>query len=83
MNEVAAMFTDISKERYEQLSWLWGEETSDPDTQEWRDELTAEEAELVASWDKSFNLGVKSLCQQILRHEPCVATKWHEPELHV
>lgn len=77
------MFDNISKERYELLQWLWGEESEDPDTQEWRSDLTSAEEQLVASWDKSFNLGVKSLCQQILTHEIHCATKWHTPELHV
>lgn len=77
------MLKNISEERYEQLRWCWGEESEDPDTQEWRDELTSEEAKLVSSWDRSFNLGVKSLCQQILYHECVCATKMHTPELHV
>ena len=76
------MFDNISKERWEQLQWFWGEESSDPDTQEWRDELTSEEAALVSSWDRAFNQGVKSLCQQILHHECECATKMHTPEFH-
>ena len=77
------MFGNITEERYDFLSWCWAEETSDLDTMDWRDELTEEESKLVASWDKAFNLGVKSLCQQILHHECECATKMHTPELHV
>lgn len=74
---------EISKERYDLLTWLWGEESDDPETQEWREELTPEEARLVSGWDKAFNLGVKSLCQQILQHEIHCATKMHTPSLNV
>lgn len=76
------MLNTISEERYDELSWLWGEESNDPETQEWREELTEDEAKLVASWDKAFNLGVKSLCEQILQHEIHCATRMHNPELH-
>lgn len=73
---------DINKQRYDELLYLWGEETNDPETQEWREDLTIQEARLVASWDKAFNLGVKSLCQQIITAETQLATRWHNPEFH-
>lgn len=73
---------EISKERYDYLLWVWGEETDDPETQEWREELTLQEARLVSGWDKAFNLGVKSLCQQILHHEVECATRMHTPSLN-
>lgn len=77
------MFGNITEERYDCLSMCWAEETSDLDSMDWRDDLTEEESKLVASWDKAFNLGVKSLCQQILHHECECAIKMHIPELHV
>lgn len=63
----------ISEDRKEFLSWCWRYESEDPDTQEWRDELTPEEEELVAGWDRSFNIGFKSLCWKILDHQVAVA----------
>lgn len=57
----------ISPDRIDELEWFWGAETSDPETEEWRDELTEAEAALVASWDKAFSLGVKSMCERILQ----------------
>ena len=77
------MFKNISENRYEFLSWAWGEESDDPETQEWREELTPEEQAVVASWDKAFNDGVKSLCHQILNHECVIATKPYDPFLEV
>ncbi len=43
----------IAYERKEELSQLWGAESNDPDTQEWRYDLTYEERGLVDSWDNS------------------------------
>lgn len=71
----------ISQKRYDELLYLWGEETNDPDTQDWRDELLPSERKLVDAWDHSFNLGVKSLCQQILTCETHIAARWHTPTI--
>lgn len=32
----------------------WNNETNEPYTQEWRDDLTEEEAAIVESWDDAF-----------------------------
>lgn len=72
----------ITEKRLEYLQWVWGEESEDPETQDWREDLTIEEQRLVATWDRSFNLGVRSLCQQILEHEVTCA-KMHTPSLNV
>lgn len=69
----------ITNERYEQLLWLWGEETNDPDTQDWRDELLPNERKLVDSWDHSALLGVKAMCQRILELEEQSAARWRTP----
>jgi hypothetical protein len=37
----------IDEDRLEELQELWERETNDPDTQEWRDDLTGEEQRLV------------------------------------
>lgn len=51
--------------RYEQLCWLWENETNDEETQEWRDELTAEEQALVDQWDYGFNDGLRRMYQDL------------------
>lgn len=48
----------MTEERREDLLHLWWEETSEDWTQEWRDELTPEEAALVDSWDSGFINGI-------------------------
>ena len=45
----------MTKERREDLRHLWWEETNEDWTQEWRDELTPEEAALVDGWDSDFD----------------------------
>ena len=65
---------DISKLRYDELLILWGEETNDPETQEWREELTIWEARLVESWDRAAYIGVRNLCERILELSPDL--KW-------
>ena len=51
--------------RYEQLYWLWENETNDEETQEWRNELTAEEQALVDQWDYGFNDGLRRMFQDL------------------
>lgn len=41
----------ISKERIAQMFENWGNETNEAWTEEWREELTDEEATLVDKWD--------------------------------
>lgn len=59
----------VSQERRDFLDYLWGEETSDPETWEWRDELDAEEQALVESWDQAYARGVGMLVEDILAIE--------------
>lgn len=56
----------VSEERVAFLDYLWSEETEDPATMEWRDELNAEEAALVASWDEKYCSAVGTLAMDIL-----------------
>lgn len=56
----------VSEERRDYLNYLWGEETSDPESWEWREELTAEELALVESWDERFAQGVLNISEDIL-----------------
>lgn len=55
----------MDREHMESLMALWDSETEDPETQEWRDSLTSEEARLVESWDRSWNSGVLKLSEDI------------------
>ena len=59
----------VSEERVAFLDYLWSEETEDPATMEWRDELNAEEAALVASWDEKYANGIRRLSEDILAAE--------------
>lgn len=56
----------VPEERIGFLNDLWGEETSDPETWEWRDDLDAEELALVESWDRAYAQGVGTLAEDIL-----------------
>ena len=56
----------VSEERIAWMEWCWDEETSDPESWEWRGELTAEEAALVASWDEAYVRGVRMMSEDIL-----------------
>lgn len=56
----------ITEERFDYLLWAWQEESEDPETQEWREELTEEEAKLVASWDRTARIEIRKLCERIL-----------------
>ena len=57
----------VSEERIAVLDDLWDrEDPYDPETLEWRDELDAEEAALVASWDAAYANGVRKISEDIL-----------------
>ena len=57
----------VSEERIAVLDELWDrEDPYDPETLAWRDELDAEEAALVASWDEAYAGAVGSLAEDIL-----------------
>ena len=56
----------VSPERREYLDYLWGDETSDPESWEWRDELDEEERALVESWDQLYAQSVADLSRDIL-----------------
>lgn len=56
----------ITEERLAELADNWNEETSDLETQEWRDGLTPEEAKIIDDWDGIYAVGVHEICQDIL-----------------
>ena len=49
----------IAEERKEALLWCWENETDD---EEWRDELTPEEQEMVNGWDTGYFEGIAHMC---------------------
>lgn len=56
----------VSEERIAFLDYLWGEETSDPETWEWRDDLNTAERMLVESWDRAYAQAIGTLAEDIL-----------------
>ena len=65
----------ITEERKEALLWCWENETDD---EEWRDELTPEEQELVNGWDTGYFEGIARMCAG---HASAVATRSSEIEI--
>lgn len=59
----------ISEEREDDLFRWWCDESEDPDTWLWRDDLTAEETALVDQWDRGYCSGVIQMCEKMLEME--------------
>ena len=60
----------IGAARVEELQYYWNNETADEDTQEWREEITAvDEQLLIEEWDNNYNTGILKLCEEILEAE--------------
>ena len=59
----------VSEEFIAFLDHFWGEETDDPETREWRDELDAEELALVESWDRLYAQATLKICEDMLALE--------------
>lgn len=57
----------ISAERIQEMVALFWAETNEEWTQEWRDELTKEEAALVCRWDRDFEMGLSKMCDKQTR----------------
>ncbi|MBD5169264.1 MAG: hypothetical protein HDT20_03970 [Oscillibacter sp.] len=55
--------------RREQLRQRLYQETNDPATQEWRDDLTPEELEYVEQIDDQYTSGIAAICSAILVRE--------------
>lgn len=53
-------------ERREELYELWSSETEDPETQEWRENLSLEELDAVAQWDLGYARGLHRAASTIL-----------------
>ena len=61
--------TNMDKTRKAEIDWCLDHETSDPETQEWREELTAEESAYVQAQDEHYERGIAALCSAILVRE--------------
>lgn len=59
----------MDNERREDLYRLWCNETNEAETQEWREDLSLEELDLVAQWDMGHAQGVHTLCSRLLIRE--------------
>lgn len=70
---------DVPPEREEELSWCFWNETNDPETEEWRDELTTDEAAMVEQWDEQTARGFQALAQAISDRMPLEPD--YEPEM--
>ena len=57
---------DVSEEREAELQQLFWDESNDPETQEWREELTEDEAAMVEQWDLQTARGFSRLATKIL-----------------
>lgn len=56
----------MDEQHKDDLFRLWNEETSDPETQEWRDDLTPEERDYVAGLEQGYHHGMLRLCTVVL-----------------
>ena len=59
----------IPNERIELLRENWDSETNDEETQEWRDGLSSEEAQLVDEWDRVYENNLAAMASDILKAE--------------
>ena len=57
------------QDRIDELRDLFWSETSENWTQEWRDDLSAAESELVSQWDRDCDRGIYNLCKAITELE--------------
>ncbi|WP_312637170.1 hypothetical protein [Oscillibacter sp.] len=56
----------ITEERLAELADNWNYESSDPETEAWRDDLTPEEAKIIDGWDMGYAVGVHNICRDIM-----------------
>ena len=59
----------ITRERFEELNSYFWQESNEAETQEWRDELNAEEAKLIDDWDEQNRLCMLRMCEKILEND--------------
>ena len=59
----------IGDNRIEELCESWENVTNDPESQEWRENLTEEETALVEQWDSKAESQICKMCTDILEIE--------------
>ena len=57
----------MTSERIQAMADNFWAESNDPETYEWRESLTAEEAALVAEWDRMVDAGTLAMLTEIPR----------------
>lgn len=68
---------DVTEEREEELQSCFWNETNEPETEEWRENLTADEAAMVEQWDAQCLSGYQKLAQACLDlQHPTEGTVW-------
>jgi len=68
----------VSMERKAELLDLWGDETNEDWTQEWRDGLNEEELAMVNRWDEQYNSSAYRMRQDI-----CQRLDWKEQNVEL
>lgn len=66
-----ATFEEATKklQRYEEVQRHFWDESNDPETQQWREDLTADEAAMVEQWDVQTAQGMEKLASDMLLHK--------------
>lgn len=59
----------MDDERREYIRDRFYQETNEPESQEWRDDLTPEELEYVGQLDDRYESGILAICSAILVHD--------------
>ena len=59
----------MDKDRKAHIDWCLDSETSDPETQEWREDLTDEARSFVDSLDDRYISGIAAMCSAVLVRE--------------
>lgn len=80
----AVRILQVTEEREAELAWYMDHETEDPETEEWREELTPDEAAMVEQWDEQYRMAFAAMAQRILELEnrqPAPSEPDFEPEL--
>lgn len=59
----------ITEDRKAEMYEMFLSETNEPDSEEWREDLTEEEIALVDAWDEAFEGEYLRLCKAILANQ--------------
>ena len=64
-----ALRLQTGDDQIEELRWCFDNESNDPESQEWRENLTEAEADLIEQWDMRIETQIGKLCSDILELE--------------